>query len=99
MFIYNIQKFCVLLLAIMSVNLSLCSYNSKGLGPGRIPYIEKLLDDCDILLLQEIWLFNSMIPDLEQTIQRDITVHGVSGMPDDEVLSGRPYGGVAIIWK
>ena len=51
----------------------------------------------DILLIQECWLLPSNMQRLGD-IHADYLFHGKSGMRDTELLVGRPYGGVAILW-
>ena len=41
------------------MDLKLISYNCKGFCINKVPFINSLLDDCDILLLQETWLYSS----------------------------------------
>lgn len=50
--------------------------------------------DCDVLLLQEHWLSAGQLGDIDCNIMYT----GVSGFDDESVLSGRPYGGCAILW-
>lgn len=78
--------------------LSIVSYNSQSLGAGRVEYISELVTKHDFTFLQEHWLLNAQIPSIESKIP-NVSVHGVSGMPDAELLHGRPYGGCAILWK
>ena len=82
----------------MHSNLSIVSYNSQGSGPDRIAYMNKLLKSNDIIFVQEHWLFNSTLNKLENGLT-NAHVYGISGMTDTELLTGRPFGGVAIIWK
>lgn len=81
-----------------SESLSFVSYNSQGLGPGRKEYISELLLDHDFVCVQEHWLFESGISGFENSLN-NASVHAVSGMVESEFLQGRPYGGVAIIWR
>ena len=67
-------------------SLSFATYNSHGSGTDRIEYI------------QEHWLLDSRISSLEDKIN-DVHVHGKLGMLESDRKSGRPFGGVAIIWK
>ena len=82
----------------MHSNLSIVSYNSQGSGPDRIAYMNKLLKSNDIIFVQEHWLFNSTLNKLENGLT-NAHVYGISGMTDTELLTGRPFGGVAIIWR
>ena len=78
--------------------LSLATYNSHGSGTDRIEYMKGILQVTDILLIQEHWLLDSRFSSLEDNIS-DVHVHGMSGMLESDIQSGRPFGGVAIIWK
>ena len=75
------------------------SYNPTGLGTSRPEYIMSLLDkhNIDILFIQETWLLPSNLYKLAD-IHKDYLFHGQSGIVDTELLQGRPYGGVAILW-
>ena len=78
--------------------IKVCSYNSHGLGAGRKDYIKKLCSLNDFVLLQEHWLLESQLSAFEQDIG-DISSHCVSGMDSYNLLSGRPFGGCAVLWK
>ena len=79
--------------------LRIMSYNPTGLGSRRPEYIKSVLDrfKIDILFLQETWLLPSNLYKLGE-IHEDYLFHGQSGITDGELLQGRPYGGVAILW-
>ena len=51
-----------------------------------------------MLLLQETWLTSGNIDRLAD-INDNFMYHGVSGIDNSKILCGRPYGGVAILWK
>ena len=78
--------------------LTFASYNSNGLGVGRTEYINQLMNKCDILLLQEHWQLENRLDNLSSIFTRTHS-HGVSGMNEHEIVQGRPYGGVAFLWK
>ena len=82
----------------VNIPLSIAIYNSHGHGLDRLMYMNKLLKCIDILLIQEYWLLDSTIVKLERSLQ-GVYVHGVSGMRETEFRAGRPFGGVAILWK
>ena len=82
----------------MNDKLSIVTYNSQGHGPGRLEYISSLTRKFDFVLIQEHWLFNDGLRIFERDIN-ECCCHGVSGMNENELLIGRPYGGVAILWK
>ena len=80
-------------------HLRIASYNSTGLNQMKIEYIRHFLDinKVDILLLQETWLVPRNLQKLGD-IHKDYMFHGISGINDNEILKGRPYGGIAILW-
>ena len=41
------------------MDLKLISYNCKGFCINKVPFINSLLNDCAIMLLQETWLYSS----------------------------------------
>ena len=73
------------------------SYNSRGLGPGRMDYITELSTKCDFLLIQEHWLLCENLGTFHSI--PNISCHGVSAMDSSQVLAGRPHGGCSILWK
>ena len=79
-------------------NLSVVSYNSQGLGPGRIEYIDSLCKTNDFVCIQEHWLLPTHTDALCVSLPA-INAHVVSGIEGDKLIKGRPYGGCAIIWK
>ena len=78
--------------------LSIATYNSHGHAPDKLAYINKLSQKFDFILIQEHWLMESQLNLFQNTIN-NIRAHGVSGMNSQELLVGRPYGGVAILWR
>jgi exonuclease III len=85
----------------MSDNLShliVSSYNCRGFNHSKHTYIESLLSKCHILLLQEHWLADAQLTLLGK-ISAEFCFTGVSGFGNTEVLTGRPYGGCAILWQ
>ena len=77
---------------------SLASYNTQGSGTGHIEYVQKLINTCDFVLIQEHWLGNNQFPYYERYIP-GINTHCISAMDDSMVSCGRPFGGCAIIWR
>ena len=55
-----------------------------------------MANSCDILLLQEHWFLEGDIGRIADFVD-NVTVYGVSGVPANELLTGRPYGGCAIV--
>ena len=80
--------------------LKLISYNSTGLGLYKMDYICELLTqhNVDIMFLQETWLLPSTQNKLNG-INKNYCSHGISGMDNHNLLQGRPYGGLAFLWK
>ncbi len=81
-----------------STSLSITSYNSQGSGSSRLHVVMELSRVHDIILLQEHWLHSSQMHILERNTP-DMYVHGISAINDTDVLVGRPYGGVACLWR
>ena len=71
---------------IVSYNCS-CFRSSSG-------HVKQLLEQCDTLCLQEHWLLDHQLCDLN--ICQNFAVTGVSGMASDCVIHGCPYGGCAV---
>jgi len=80
-----------------NLNLKLISYNCRGFNSYKSTYVASLLSDCSFLLLQEHWLSDAQMS-LLGNIDKNILYYGVSGFGSQSVLSGRPYGGCAILW-
>ena len=78
------------------MNFKLTTFNSQGHGLNKLEYISHLLQDCDILLWHEHWYFNKELDNLVCKFS-DIFTYGVYGMNNDLLLTGRPYGGCAIL--
>ena len=57
--------------------------------------MKHVLTMCDILLIQEHWLFQDDICALVNNVD-NVSIN-VSGMDQNVLLSSRPYGGCAII--
>ena len=85
--------YCVLKFTLFAM--LLISYNCRGYNNKKASYLNTLLSECDVLFLQEHWLLNNGVMRLSETFQRH-HVYGKSGIVVDELLLGRPYGGVAI---
>lgn len=74
------------------------SFNCRGFNESKKQYVGSLLPNCDILYLQEHWLSDDQLSCLS-TLSSDHIAVGVSGFGNSEVLTGRPYGGCAILWR
>lgn len=74
------------------------TFNCKNVKRS-VDNIRDLCKVCDIIALQETWLTNEEIPFLN-TISSDFSCTGVSAMDSSAgILRGRPYGGVALLWR
>lgn len=82
---------------VMKAPLKVVSYNCRGFNKFKANYIGSILDKCDILLLQELWLSAEQLAILGN-VKSHVLFTGVSGFDRSEVLAGRPYGGCAILW-
>ena len=79
-------------------SLRISSYNCRSLSTLKYDFVRKLLLSNDILFLQEHWLSDGQLP-LLANIDSNFSFTGVSGFGSRDVLSGRPYGGCAILWR
>ena len=77
--------------------LKICTFNSNGSAVDRLVYINELFQQCDILLIQENWLYQDNMSIYKQYCGK-CSVYGVSSMDQCELLSGRRFGGTAILW-
>ena len=83
----------------MEGNLRISSYNCAGFKHRNYNYINNLFNNCDILLLQETWLYNFEFKVFNNVINNS-NYHAVSAMDETEIgRVGRPYGGCAIVWR
>jgi len=81
-------------------NLHSCTFNMHGFNNG-IAMVKQLCQDFDIIILQEHWLSKANLYKLDN-IDPNYRAFGLSSMEGklaDGILSGRPFGGVAILWK
>lgn len=61
--------------------------------------IENICNKCDILFLQETWLSAQELHILSN-VHSDFYGRGVSSVDEaDGILTGRPFGGLAVLWK
>ena len=79
-------------------NLKIVSYNTKGFKFRNFGYLNQIFDRCDVMMLQETWLYNFESFHISSNLKGS-QYHCISAMPDDDIgRQGRPYGGLAIIW-
>ena len=79
-----------------SINIG--SFNSRGLNQSKRAYIVSLFSKLDILFLHEHWLSDAQLAVLGN-IAENVSYTGVSGFSSSDILTGRPYGGCAILWR
>ena len=79
-------------------NVSVATYNSRGFGDDRRIFLKDIMQEYEIIMLQEHWLYDSQLCKLQQ-INSDFMYHMVSGMDETKDIYGRPYGGCAILWN
>jgi endonuclease/exonuclease/phosphatase family metal-dependent hydrolase len=77
--------------------LTIATYNCRGFNAIKSSYIASLMSKCSILFLQELWLADAQLSTLS-SVDANLSYTGVSGFDNSEVLTGRPYGGCAILW-
>ena len=73
--------------------INIVSYNCRGFRSSS-DYIKELLKQYDTLCLQEHWLPDLHLNDLN--VSDDFVIVVGSGMAPNQVISGRPYSGCAI---
>ena len=80
-------------------NLKIISFNCKGFKERNYDFLKCLFETCDILLLQETWLYSFQKKEITNLL-KDSDCHTSSSMQDDDVgRRGRPFGGLGIVWK
>ena len=79
-------------------NLKITSFNCLGFKFRNYEYIKQIFNECNILILQETWLYNFEHKNILNVIP-NCQYYAVSSM-DEHVLrsAGRPYGGLAVLW-
>ena len=81
----------ILMLQISTYNCQSSKRNTGG--------IQKLCEHSDVVFLQEHWLFPDDLSTLNN-IHNDFVSFALSSMdPSSELLTGRPFGGVAVLWR
>ena len=79
-------------------NMRFVSYNCHGYNDLKIPYMSQLLHQSEFCFIQEHWLANCQLHRLNNICSTH-NLHAISGFIDDDIISGRPYGGCAILWR
>lgn len=77
---------------------SFISFNCKSLKRS-VDHVRTLCSKADIIALQETWLFQHDIP-LLGTVDSNFGFSGTSAIDSSAgIVRGRPYGGVALLWR
>ena len=83
---------------LLVIMISIASYNSRGLGPGKLDYIGKMCHDNEFVFIQEHWQLTDNLAIFQDRIP-NISCHGVSAIDSSQILHGRPHGGCSILWN
>lgn len=79
-------------------SLRITSFNCRGLK-SSLKDIHEICNISDVVLLQETWLLPNELH-LLSSVHPGFHARGISAVSiDDEVLRGRPYGGLAVLWR
>ena len=79
----------------MATTLNVCSFNCKSIKTS-VTELNDLCTNHDFVLLRETWLSRPELPMLSQ-INSSFTGYGIYSMDEEsQILSGRPFGGIAI---
>ena len=82
----------------MATILNVCSFNCKNIKTS-VTELNDLCTNYDFVLLQETWLSRPELPMLSP-INSALTGYGLSSMDEEsQIFSGRPFGGIAILWR
>ena len=85
-------------MAVFSRELSFLSYNCKGFKERNHSYIKYIFEKCDIMLLQETWLYNFESSCIGKVLNKSQS-YCISAMNDSDIgRKGRPFGGLSIVW-
>ena len=77
---------------------TISTFNCKGFKPRNYNYLKQLFQKVDFLLLQELWLYDYESDIITKELS-DSSYIAKSHMVSDKLREGRPFGGIAIVWK
>ena len=95
----NIVNVCALFKTIIMGLLRILSLNCHGFNAGVEQYLKRVISKVDVILLQETWLSDFNCNAIDRISDEFISFHS-SAMEvklSSGVLSGRPFGGTAIL--
>ena len=78
-------------------SLKIASFNCHG-ALNKMPIIDDMLRSLDILFLQETWLMQHNT-NIFENLNEDFCSFSSSAVEPGEILMGRPYGGLTILWR
>ena len=82
-----------------STNIKITSFNCSGFKPRNYDYLKDIFQKCEILILQETWLY-SFETNLFNRVIPGCNFHAISAMDESNITHvGRPFGGCAILWN
>ena len=83
----------------MEGKLKITTFNCQGFKDRMYEYVKEVFLQCDIILLQETWLYNFEHKNFANIIP-NCQFHAKSSMDEADIQrKGRPFGGCAILWK
>ena len=82
-------------------DIKILTYNSTGFATDKQQFIagQISLHDPDIVFIQETWLLESNRSVSLRSLHCDYLADGISSVRKDQLLSGRPHGGLGILWR
>lgn len=80
-----------------NTNIRIFSLNCAGVA-NMIPVLRDVCSEYDLLLLQETWLTPENI-DFLDNVHDDFLCYYIPAVNLDRPLTGRPYGGLSILWR
>ena len=82
----------------VACRLRIISYNVQPFRANKTT-VKTLLEKCDIILLQETLLSSFNVNEMDGIMRnKEISCHTLTNL-STSLLEGRPFGGLAIIWK
>ena len=79
--------------------MKIISYNIQSFGKDKYKTVQDLLEVCDLLLLQEVWKFEHEFNNIIKSDFQGFECVFTSPMDEKVPLTGRPYGGVGILYR
>jgi hypothetical protein len=82
-------------------NFNLMTFNSTGMATDRIDFIKHITDKYkpDVLFIHETWQIESRKNAILRCINSDYQADGIAACHENDIICGRPKGGLGIMWK